>query len=101
MEDSTGRSENARIRIKRLDNINVICATGYPFSFILLFPEILSLKTPITAKIGKIPNEKPRYVRIWSNVPYKTIMIEIAACNNMAMDGTLVTGLILATDLKK
>ena len=76
-------------------------ASGYNGIRYALSPTALNFTTPMTATMGKIPRQKPMYVRIWSKVPDTTISAAIKNCRTIAFDGTRKTGCTSDTDLKK
>ena len=59
IDDSTGRSKKDNIRIEIVDARYTNGTNGYPGILNLLFFVYLNLNTPITARIGNIPREKP------------------------------------------
>lgn len=59
IEDSKGLSRYDSDRINRPVKIYITCGIGNPGIFKELFSCVLNLNTPITANIGKMPNEKP------------------------------------------
>ncbi|GAI43410.1 unnamed protein product [marine sediment metagenome] len=59
IEEGTGRSRKPSTRIETLARIYINGTTGYPGILYSLFFKRRNLKTPITARIGKIPREKP------------------------------------------
>ena len=75
-------------------------AHGYQDDFSPAVPDDFSRNTPATANRGKMPSANPITVKIWSNVPVSTIVVEIAPCRATDREGTFVPGSTCASPLK-
>src|SRR5208283_2227597 len=100
IDDSVGRWKKARKRMHTPVARYTTGAHGYPEDIRLVLPDDFSRNTPVTAKRGKMPSANPITVKIWSNVPKRTITEEMAPCKAIDLVGTLNLGCTCASPLK-